>query len=334
MRVLVTGGAGFIGSHLSEWLHARGDVVTILDDLSTGRRDNLSAIDGCRGVTFVEGSILDEPMVARLIDDADAVCHYAAAVGVKKIMDEPVATIHTNVDGTAIVLRHAARRRCRTILASTSEVYGKLMNVETAPLREDSDWRLGPTSVRRWAYAATKAVDEFLALALHAEQGLPITIVRHFNTVGPRQRGRYGMVLPRFARAALLGTPLEVHGDGQQTRCFCHVQDAVRAIAELLSCQKSIGHVVNVGTDQEASILELANCVRVEAKSASPITLVPYHSAYAEGFEDMARRTPDLSKLESLLGWRPETQLAAIVCDVLEDQRQRLARVGHQGDDD
>ncbi len=330
MRVLVTGGAGFIGSHVAEALHRDGHEITILDDLSTGRRDNIAALEGCRGVTFIEGSILDEALVGRLVDQSTAVLHYAAAVGVRKIMEEPVATILTNIDGSAIVLRHAARRGLRTILASTSEVYGKLMSVETTPLREDSDWRLGPTSVRRWAYAATKAVDEFLALALHAQEGLPVTILRHFNTVGPRQRGRYGMVLPRFARQALRRQPIEVHGNGLQTRCFGHVNDAVRAITGLLNCDASIGEVINVGSDHETPILALAETVRAESRSDSAITLVPYESAYADGFEDMQRRTPDLSKLRRLLGWVPETPLSSIVCDVIADQRMRLAR----GDED
>ncbi len=330
MRVLVTGGAGFIGSHVAEALHRDGHEITILDDLSTGRRENIAAIDGCRNVTFIHGSILDEALVGRLVEQSTAVLHYAAAVGVRKIMEEPVATILTNIDGSAIVLRHAARRRVRTILASTSEVYGKLMSVETKPLREDSDWRLGPTSVRRWAYAATKAVDEFLALALHAQEGLPVTVIRHFNTVGPRQRGRYGMVLPRLARQALRGQPIEVHGTGLQTRCFGHVDDAVRAIIGLLACDASIGEVVNVGTDHETPILALAETVRAESGSDSAITLVPYESAYADGFEDMQRRTPDLAKLRRLLGWVPETPLASIVCDVMADQRARIAR----GDED
>lgn len=325
MRVLVTGGAGFIGSHLVDTLVRDGHDAVVLDDLSTGRESNLTGAIASGRCRFVRGSILDDTLVASLTDECDGVLHYAAAVGVRKIMEEPVATIHTNVDGTAIVLRHAARRRLRTILASTSEVYGKLMSVETAPLREDADWRLGPTSVRRWAYAATKAVDEFLALALHAEEGLPVTIIRHFNTVGPRQRGRYGMVLPRFARAALQNEDIEVHGSGAQTRCFCHVADAVRAVRALLDCERAVGRVVNVGTDAETPIGMLAERVRIIAGSASGIRMVPYTEAYGAGFEDMARRTPDLSQLRELIGWVPATSLDTIIADVLADQRLRLA---------
>ncbi|MDA1008674.1 MAG: NAD-dependent epimerase/dehydratase family protein [Planctomycetota bacterium] len=326
MRVLITGGAGFIGSHLADALVARGDSVVILDDLSTGRRTNIDPLIARDAVEWIEGTILNPTTMRDAMDGCDLVFHMAAAVGVRLIMDAPVHTIRTNVEGTSIVLHEASRRGTRLMMASTSEVYGKLMAVENEPLREDADWRLGPTSVRRWAYAATKAVDEFLALALHAEEELPVTIVRHFNTVGPRQRGRYGMVLPRFVRAGLLGEPIEVHGDGTQSRCFCHVKDAVRALLDLAACSSACGEVVNVGSAQEVSIMDLAQTVQRETGQLSALTTVPYQEAFSSGFEDMQRRTPSLDKLAMLIGSTPQTSLLDIVRDVIDDQRARLDR--------
>jgi UDP-glucose 4-epimerase len=321
MRVLVTGGAGFIGSHLVERLIARGDHVEVVDDLSTGRAANLEALGGHPRLTSTIGSVTDPALVGALVERADAVVHLAAAVGVRLIVERPTRTIATNVRGTEVVLEAAARRARPVLLASTSEVYGKSAAV---PFREDDDLVLGPTSRSRWAYACSKALDEWLALAYWRERALPVVIARLFNTVGPRQRGRFGMVLPTLAAQALRGEPMTVFGSGEQTRCFAHVADVVEALLRLLETPAAVGEVFNVGSDREVAINELARMVRAAAASASPIVHVPYDRAYAVGFEDMQRRVPDLTKLARAIGFTPAIALERIVVDALADQRARL----------
>ncbi|RMF41536.1 MAG: NAD-dependent epimerase/dehydratase family protein [Alphaproteobacteria bacterium] len=325
MRILITGGAGFIGSHLAERLIAEGHRVSVLDDLSTGSRDNLAAIAGHPGFFFTEGSILDAPLVARMVADADVVFHLAAAVGVRLIMEEPSRGILTNVTGTERVLEACLERNTRVFVASTSEVYGKATKF---PFSEEDDLTIGATVNLRWSYACAKMLDEFLALAYLRERGLPVTILRFFNTTGPRQTGRYGMVVPSFVTAALQGAPLLVHGDGTQSRCFCHVADVIEALMRLLARPESSGRVYNIGTDQEVSILELARQVKAAAGSASEIRLVPHAEVYGPGFEDMARRLPDIARLEAATGFRPATPLSRIIADVLEEKRAALAAAG------
>jgi UDP-glucose 4-epimerase len=320
MRVLVTGGAGFIGSHLTERLLARGDEVVVLDDLSTGSKENLASVAGRKDFALRIGSALDAAAVEAALAGCDAVVHLAAAVGVRLIVERPVHTIETNVNGTAVVLAAAAKRGAKLLLASTSEVYGKSAKV---PFREEDDLTLGPTVNSRWSYACSKALDEWLAFAWWREKRLPVVVARLFNTVGPRQTGRYGMVLPNFARQALKGEPITVFGSGSQSRCFGHVADAVEALLRLLDAPSAVGEVVNVGSDEEVTIEELARRVKAAARSESPITHVAYAKAYAEGFEDMQRRVPDLAKLERLTGFRPRTKLAQTIDDVLADQRAR-----------
>jgi UDP-glucose 4-epimerase len=312
MRVLITGGAGFIGSHLGERLLARGDVVSVLDDLSTGRRVNIHHLEGRPGFRFQEGSATDRETVARLVMESDAVVHLAAAVGVRLIVERPVHTIRTNVAATEVVLEAAAHHGRRVLLASTSEVYGKSAQV---PFREDDDLHLGPTTRSRWAYACSKALDEWLAFAYRQEHGLSVVVARLFNTVGPRQVGRYGMVLPTFVSQALRGDPLTVYGDGAQTRCFAHVADVARALELLLHTPSIDGVAVNVGSDREITIRALADLVKARTKSSSPIHLVPYDQAYSAGFEDMPRRVPDVTRLVQLIGYRPDTSLERIVDD-------------------
>ena len=321
MKVLVTGGAGFIGSHLSEALIRRGDSVVVLDDLSTGLRENIASLESGGALRFVEGSCLDPRNVDRLVEESDLVVHLAAAVGVRLIVERPVHTIETNVRATEIVLESAARRNRPVVIASTSEVYGKSAKV---PFMEEDDISLGATSRSRWAYACSKALDEWLALAYAAERNAEVVIVRFFNTVGPRQTGRYGMVLPNFARQALLGEPITVYGDGTQSRCFGHVKDAVEALLRLATAPAARGRVFNIGNDEEVSMLELARRVRDAAGSRSEIVLIPYEQAYTAGFEDMPRRVPDLTRLEATCGFRPRTPLATIIEDVLADLRARL----------
>ena len=306
MRALVTGGAGFIGSHLVEALLRDGHEVVVLDDLSTGRLENLQRVREHMRLTVATGSVTDELLVAKLMDGAEVVYHLAAAVGVRLILEQPVQTIETNIVGTDVVLRAATHARTRVVLASTSEVYGKNDRV---PLSEDDDRVLGPTTKSRWSYACSKAIDEFLALAYHKERGLPVVIVRFFNTVGPRQTGRYGMVVPRFVRQALDGQPITVYGDGRQSRAFTDVEDAVRAMLALSRAPEAVGHVFNVGSAQEITIGELAERVKTLAGSRSPIVLVPYEEAYQPGFEDLRRRVPDIRKAEAFVGYRPEIAL-------------------------
>ena len=306
MRVLVTGGAGFIGSHLTEALLAAGHEVVVLDDLSTGQIGNLAGVGGHSRLEMVEGSVTNETLVRKLVIGADVVYHLAAAVGVRLILERPVGTIETNIVGTETILRAAREGRPRVVLASTSEVYGKNDRV---PLSEDDDRVLGPTTKSRWSYACSKAIDEFLGLAYHREYGLPVTIIRFFNTIGPRQTGRYGMVVPCFVRQALDGGPITVYGDGRQSRCFTDVEDTVRATIALSLTPAAVGEVFNVGTTHELTIGALAERVRALAGSDSPIVLVPYDEAYQPGFEDLQRRVPDIRKAERVAGYRPRVSL-------------------------
>ncbi len=323
MRVLITGGAGFIGSHLAERLVARGDEVIVLDDLSTGEAANLDAIREHDRFQLRVGSCLDVELCSELVDRADLVVHLAAAVGVRLIVERPVHTIETNVRATEVVLAAAAKKQKTVLIASTSEVYGKSAKV---PFQEEDDISLGATSRSRWAYACSKALDEWLGLAYQAEKGVPVTILRFFNTVGPRQTGRYGMVLPNFARQALEGAPITVYGDGSQSRCFGHVKDAVEAVVRLIDCEAARGLVFNIGAREEVSILELAKRVKTACSSNSPIEMIPYEEAYTEGFEDMPRRIPDTSRLLATIDFQPETSLDEIIADVLADQRARIRR--------
>lgn len=320
-KVFITGGAGFIGSHLAERLLEEGVGVLVLDDLSTGSMDNVEALRAHPHFELRVGSVMDAQLVEEMVERCDVTVHLAAAVGVQLIVERPVHTIETNVHGTEVILRAVARENKRIVLASTSEVYGKSAEV---PFSEDGDLVFGPTRNSRWSYACSKAMDEWLALAYAREEQVPVTIVRFFNTVGPRQTGRYGMVLPTFARQALAGESITVYGTGEQSRCFAHVRDAVEALVRLLETEDSVGEVYNVGSNQETSINRLARVVRDLAGSDSPIVHVPYEEAYAEGFEDMQRRVPDVSKLERAIGFRPETPLERIVSDVVEFQRNEL----------
>ena len=322
MKVFITGGAGFIGSHLAERLLDRGDRVLVLDDLSTGSMDNIAHLVGRDGFDYRIGSALDQPLVSECVDRCDVTIHLAAAVGVRLIVERPVHTIETNVRATEVVLNAVAKKQKLTLLASTSEVYGKSAKI---PFSEEDDLQLGPTSHSRWAYACSKALDEWLGLAYHREKGVPVILARFFNTVGPRQTGRYGMVLPNFAMQALTGEPITVFGSGEQARCFGHVKDAVEAILRLIATPATVGNVFNVGNDEEVTILRLAEMVREAAGSSSEIQLVPYSEAYAEGFEDMLRRVPDVRRLERTIGFRPRTPLSEIIADVVADQRARLA---------
>lgn len=322
MNVFITGGCGFIGSHLAERLLDRGDRVMVLDDLSTGSMENIAHLVGRDGFSYRIGSALDVPLVSELVDRADVTVHLAAAVGVRLIIERPVHTIETNVRATEVVLGAAAKKRKLVVVASTSEVYGKSASI---PFREDQDLQLGPTSHSRWAYACSKALDEWLALAYMREKGVPVIVTRFFNTVGPRQTGQYGMVLPGFAAQAVRGEPITVYGTGEQSRCFGHVRDAVEALLRLMATPAAVGEVFNVGATEEVSIRALAQQVRDAAGSRSDIVFVPYSEAYAAGFEDMMRRVPDVTKLERLTGFRPLTGLDVIVRDVVEDQKMRYA---------
>jgi UDP-glucose 4-epimerase len=315
MKALITGGAGFVGSHLAERLLERGDEVYVIDNLSTGSIENIEPLKGRPGFHYTIETILNEPVLAELVDRVDVVYHLAAAVGVRLIVESPVNTIETNVHGTEKVLALANKKRKKVVLTSTSEVYGK---ADTVPFREDGDLVMGPTSKGRWSYACSKAIDEFLALAYHKEKRLPVVVVRLFNTVGPRQTGRYGMVIPNFVKQALLGHPLTVFGDGTQTRCFTDVRDVVEQLATLAEEPAAVGEVFNVGNDsEEVTILDLAKRVKARAASKSEIVLVPYEKAYEEGFEDMQRRVPDLSKLRSLTGYEPKVSLDEILDRVI-----------------
>jgi UDP-glucose 4-epimerase len=309
-RILITGGAGFIGSHLAEALIAEGAEVLVLDDLSTGSRANLSALEACPGFQFAEGSVLDAAAVERAMERADFVYHLAAAVGVELVVHKPVHTLEDNVAGTENVLAAAARRGAGVLVASTSEVYGKS---ERERFSETDDLLIGPPMFARWGYACSKLLDEFLAMAYWREKNLPVVIARLFNTVGPRQTGRYGMVLPRFVNAARRGEPLVIHGDGKQSRCFCHVSDVVRALVALPRRTDASGEVFNVGGTEEVTIAELAGRVNAAAGGRSELKFVPYEVAYAKGFEDMRRRVPDIRKVCQWIGWKPTMSLDEIV---------------------
>ncbi|MCI0487866.1 MAG: GDP-mannose 4,6-dehydratase [Blastocatellia bacterium] len=321
MKVLITGGAGFIGSHLAERLLERGDEVYIQDDLSTGAMENIQHIKDHPNFHYFLDSITNYQRTAELVDLCDIIYHLAASVGVRLIVESPVKTIETNIRGTEIVLSLAAKKRKRVLLTSTSEVYGKRDQV---PFREDDDLVLGPTSKGRWSYACSKAIDEFLAIAYWKEKRVPTVIVRLFNTVGPRQTGRYGMVIPNFARQALEGHDITVYGDGSQSRCFTHVSDAVGAIIAIAEHPEALGEVYNIGSNTEVTILELAERIKHLANSNSRIVFMPYEEAYEEGFEDMMRRVPDISKINRAVGYAPEISLDEILMSVIKDQRARL----------
>jgi UDP-glucose 4-epimerase len=315
VRALITGGAGFIGSHLAEALLEHGDGVVVIDNLSTGSMENIIHLKGRAGFEYVIESVENEPLLAELIDRCDVVFHFAAAVGVKLIVEQPVYTIETNIHGTEVVLKHANKKKKLVVIASTSEVYGKS---EDVPFREDSDLVMGPTPKHRWAYACSKAIDEFLALAYWKERKLPVIIVRFFNTVGPRQTGRYGMVIPNFVQQALAGKPITVFGDGTQSRSFTHVADVVGALVKLVNEPKAIGQVINLGNVEEVTIQKLAERVRELSGSKSSITLIPYDEAYESGFEDMPRRVPDLSKAEAMIGYKTRHSLDDILLQVID----------------
>ena len=324
MRYLITGGAGFIGSHLADRLLADGHEVWAIDDLSTGSIYNIEHIMPHPRFHYVIDTILNVPLLAELVDRCETVVHLAAAVGVKLIVESPVRTIETNVRGTEIVLSTAGKKKRRVIIASTSEVYGKAGRV---PFSEEDDLVLGATTKGRWSYACSKAIDEYLALAYWKERRLPVTIVRLFNTVGPRQTGRYGMVLPTFVQQALTGRPITVYGDGQQSRSFTYVSDMSEALVRLMSSEESTGEVFNIGNDRETTIEQLARMVRERTGSSSEITFVPYDQAYEKGFEDMPRRVPDVSKLHRVTGFRPTTPLEVTIDRVAEHFRGALATV-------
>ena len=315
---LVTGGAGFIGSYLCEQLVKSARRVVAIDDLSAGRVENIQHLLHLSNFQFVREDILHSQVLDRLSSEADIIIHLAAVVGVKLIVEDPVRTIHTNVMGTDAVLTAANRYGCKVLIASTSEVYGKGVRV---PFREDDDSLLGPTNHSRWSYAASKSVDEFLGLAYHAQFGLPVVIMRFFNTVGPRQTGRYGMVVPRFVRQALRGDPIEVYGDGLQSRCFGYVGDVADAIQKLADHPGAIGQVYNIGSTEEVTILELAQKVIKLSGSSSQIKFVPYEEAYAPGFEDMRRRVPSIEKIKQLVGYEPRFTLEDILLKVIEYER-------------
>ena len=317
MRTLLTGGAGFVGSHLADALLAQGHQVSVIDDLSTGSMENIAHLRGRPGFEYVIDSVMNEPLVAEMIDRADVVFHLAAAVGVKLIVEVPVRTIETNVHGTEVVLKHASKKGKLVIVFSTSEVYGKSTDI---PFREDSSLVIGATTKHRWAYACSKAIDEFLALAYYKERRLPVIIVRLFNTVGPRQTGRYGMVIPNFVQQALAGQPITVYGDGSQSRSFTDVSDVVGALVRVAQEPRAIGHVYNIGNSEEVTILDLAKRVKAMTGSASPIVLVPYDEAYEAGFEDMPRRVPDLSRIHGLIGYQPSFGLDDILRRVIEHE--------------
>ena len=320
MRVLITGGAGFVGSHLAEALLERGDQVYVLDNLSTGSIDNIAHLKSHPKFSYTIDTVTNEPLLAEMIDRCDVVVHLAAAVGVRLIVEAPVHTIETNVHGTEVVLKHANKKKKLVLIASTSEVYGKSTAV---PFREDADLVLGPTGKHRWAYACSKMIDEFLALAYWKERKLPVIVVRLFNTVGPRQTGQYGMVIPTLVRQALAGQPVTVFGDGTQSRSFTFVGDVVRAMVALINEPAAVGQVFNIGNGQEISINALAERIKALTGSSSEIVRIPYEQAYEAGFEDMPRRVPDISKINALVGYAPTVGLDEILTRVIEYFRQQ-----------
>lgn len=322
MKVFITGGAGFIGSRLATYLIERGDRVLILDDLSTGQIGNVEHLIDHERFGYRIGSVRDEPLVVELADRCDVTVHLAAAVGVRLIVEKPVHTIETNIHGTEVVLKAVARKQKPVLIASSSEVYGKSDRI---PFTENHDLTLGPTTHARWAYACSKALDEWLGLAYAREKGVPVIITRLFNTVGPRQTGRYGMVLPSFAGQAVRGEPITVFGSGEQSRCFAHVGDVVESMVRLIETPDAVGQVFNIGSSNEVTINSLAEQVRDAAGTDSNIVHVPYGEAYAEGFEDMMRRVPSVSKLEKAIGYKPSTPLSTIIKEVVAEQRELAA---------
>jgi UDP-glucose 4-epimerase len=320
LRVLITGGAGFIGSHLADAYLQRGDEVLVIDDLSTGTIENIQHLKSNPRFHYTIDSVHNQPVTAELVDQCDVVVHLAAAVGVKLIVESPVRTIETNVRGTEVVLALANKKQKRVLIASTSEVYGLSADV---PFREDGNLVMGATTKGRWSYACSKAIDEFLALAYWREKKLPTTIVRLFNTVGPRQTGRYGMVIPTFVKQALAGRAITVYGNGKQTRCFGYVGDVVGALIKLMDHSGSVGQVFNIGSTEEISILQLAEKIKELTQSDSEIVFVPYDEAYEEGFEDMPRRVPDTTKINQLVGFKPEMSLEGILETVINFHRGR-----------
>jgi UDP-glucose 4-epimerase len=323
VKVLITGGAGFIGSHLADLLLERGHAIHVLDDLSTGAIENIRHLKGRADFDYTIDSAANNSVVAEVVDEADVVCHLAAAVGVQLIVESPVRTIETNVHCTEVVLAHANKKKKPVLFASTSEVYGKS---QALPFSEDGDLQMGAPDVGRWAYACSKAIDEFLAMAYWKERRLPTVVARLFNTVGPRQTGRYGMVVPRLVAQALAAQPLTVYGDGRQTRCFCHVADVVGALADLLVEERAYGQVVNVGSREEISINDLAARIIEQTGSPSDVVYVPYDEAYEAGFADMHRRVPDTRKIAELIGWKPSRSLRQIIDDVAAHQSEAPAR--------
>jgi UDP-glucose 4-epimerase len=321
MRILVTGGAGFVGSHLDAELVSRGHEVLVLDNLSTGRYENIELLERSGQVRLVVDTVNDPQIVDECVKQCDAVFHLASAVGVRLIIEQQVRTIESIVGGTDVVLRSCARYRRPFLLTSTSEVYGKGLKV---PFSEDDDRVMGATTKRRWSYACAKALDEFLALAHWYESRLPVRIARLFNTVGPRQTGQYGMVVPTLVRQALCGQPITVYGDGQQSRCFGHVSDVVRGLADLMECEAAKGQIVNLGNDEEITILALAQRIRELTGAASEVVLIPYEEAYGEGFDDMRRRVPDLSRAKRLIGFEPKLGLDQILRAVIDYETCRL----------
>jgi UDP-glucose 4-epimerase len=320
LRVLITGGAGFIGSHLADAYLKRGDHVYVIDDLSTGKIENIQHLKGDSRFHYTIESVHNQPVTAELVDQCDVIFHLAAAVGVKLIVESPVRTIETNVRGTEVVLALANKKKKKVLVASTSEVYGLSSDV---PFREDGNLVMGATTKGRWSYACSKAIDEFLALAYWREKKLPTIIVRLFNTVGPRQTGQYGMVIPTFVKQALAGRSITVYGDGNQSRCFGYVGDVVGALVKLMDHDDAVGQVFNIGSNQEISILELAQRVKDLTQSDSEIVFIPYDEAYEEGFEDMPRRVPDITKVSELVGFRPEMNLDGILKTVIDYQSGR-----------
>jgi len=324
VHYLITGGAGFVGSHLADALLDRKDEVTVIDDLSTGAIRNIAHLKNRPGFSYVIDTVLNAPLLAELVDEADQIYHLAAAVGVRLIVDSPVRTIETNVKTTEMVLAAACKKKKKVFVASTSEVYGKSTAV---PFREDGDLVLGATSRGRWSYASSKAIDEFLAIAYWRERRCPTVIGRCFNTVGPRQTGHYGMVVPRFVHQALSDEPITVYGDGRQTRCFTHVHDAVRAMIGLMDADHTVGEVYNLGSERETPILDLAERVQQLTESASKISFVPYADAYGENFEDMPRRVPSLEKIRAAIGWEPAIGLDDILVSVIDYERSVTPQV-------
>lgn len=321
MNCLITGGAGFVGSHLADALLERGARVTIIDDLSTGSMRNISHLRENGNFSYVIDTMLNASLLAELVDEADAIFHLAAAVGVKLIIESPVRTIETNIRCTELLFSLAAKKHKRVLLTSTSEVYGKSADV---PFCEDGDLVMGATTRGRWSYACSKAIDEFLAVAYWRERRVPTVVARLFNTVGPRQTGQYGMVIPRFVQQALAGDPITVYGNGEQSRCFTHVNDSVRALIGLMESDRTVGEVFNVGSREEVTILEVAQRIRAAAGSTSPIQFVPYEIAYEENFEDMPRRVPSLEKIGNVIGWSPEIDLDRTIASVIQYHQEPM----------